>query len=157
LALEHRQLPPSLNFATPNPQIDFAASPFYVNTALTPWESDGPRRAGVSSFGLGGTNVHAVLEEAPAPAPSGPARPWQLLVLSARSAAALDAASAGLARHLEENSEEKLANFADIAWTLQAGRRVFPHRRALVCRDAADARALLAAPDPARCSSAIEG
>jgi len=154
LALEHRTLPPSLNFQTPNPQIDFAASPFRVQTALTPWESEGPRRAGVSSFGLGGTNVHAVLEEAPAPAPSGPARPWQLLVLSARSAAALDATAANLARHLAEHPEE---NLPDVAWTLQAGRRVFPHRRTLVCRDAADARALLATPDPGRCSSAIEG
>src|SRR6185436_4790604 len=84
LTLERREIPPSLHVRTPNPDIDFAESPFYVNTALAPWETDGaPRRAGVSSFGLGGTNAHVVLEEAPEPAPSGPSRPWQLLLLSA--------------------------------------------------------------------------
>ena len=64
LALHHQQLPPSINFTTPNPVIDFASSPFYVNTKLTDWTDDvtNPRRAGVSSFGVGGTNVHVVLE-----------------------------------------------------------------------------------------------
>src|SRR6185369_8534976 len=72
LALEHRRIPPSLHFSEPNPQIDFAASPFFVNTELREWPVEtGPRRAGVSSFGLGGTNVHMVLEEAPAVEPSG--------------------------------------------------------------------------------------
>ncbi|NEO49846.1 MAG: amino acid adenylation domain-containing protein, partial [Moorea sp. SIO4A3] len=66
LALKHQQIPPSLNFEQPNPNIDFAGSPFYVNTKLSPWETKNtPRRAGVSSFGMGGTNVHVVLEEAP--------------------------------------------------------------------------------------------
>jgi acyl transferase domain-containing protein len=157
LALKHRAIPPSLHFASPNPQIDFRGGPFYVNTTLAPWESAGPRRAGVSSFGLGGTNVHAVLEEAPEPAPSGPARPWQLLVLSAKSAAALDTAAADLATYLEARPDLDRADLADIAWTLQAGRRLFPHRRALVCRDAADARALLTTPDPARVAEAVEG
>ncbi|HEV7516622.1 MAG TPA: beta-ketoacyl synthase N-terminal-like domain-containing protein, partial [Thermoanaerobaculia bacterium] len=157
LALEHRAIPPSLHFTSPNPQIDFAGGPFYVNTALAPWESTGPRRAGVSSFGLGGTNVHAVLEEAPTPAPSGPARPWQLLVLSAKSATALDGATADLAKHLEGRPDLDSAGLADVAWTLQAGRRLFPHRRALVCRDAADARALLTTPDLARVVSTVEG
>lgn len=68
LALRHRILPPSLNFETPNPEIDFGNSPFRVNTTARPWPADnGPRRAGVSSFGIGGTNVHVVLEEAPQP------------------------------------------------------------------------------------------
>ncbi len=66
LALEHKQIPPSLNFEQPNPNIDFANSPFFVNTELRRWDTDGtPRRAGVSSFGIGGTNAHVVLEEAP--------------------------------------------------------------------------------------------
>src|SRR5262249_10969902 len=66
LALEHKQLPPSLNFTKPNPNIDFAGSPFFVNTKLSEWQTNGtPRRAGVSSFGIGGTNAHVVLEEAP--------------------------------------------------------------------------------------------
>ena len=63
-------LPPSLHFEQPNPQIDFANSPFYVNTTLSEWKTDGtPRRAGVSSFGIGGTNAHVILEEAPALVP----------------------------------------------------------------------------------------
>src|SRR5579875_2846674 len=91
LALHHQQLPPSLNFETPNPELHLDQSPFYVNTHLTPWpRTSMPRRAGVNSFGLGGTNAHVVLEEAPPPPPSGPARPWQLLLLSARTPSALE-------------------------------------------------------------------
>ena len=68
LALQHKLIPPSLNFEQPNPKIDFANSPFYVNTTLSEWKSNGtPRRAGVSSFAVGGTNAHVILEEAPEP------------------------------------------------------------------------------------------
>ena len=67
LCLEKREIPPSLHFETPNPQIDFESSPFHVATRLTPWEpsAESPRRAAVSAFGIGGTNAHVVLEEAP--------------------------------------------------------------------------------------------
>ncbi|MBD2773049.1 polyketide synthase [Iningainema tapete] len=66
LALKHKSIPPSLHFSQPNPNIDFAQSPFYVNTTLSEWKANGtPRRAGVSAFGIGGTNCHVVLEEAP--------------------------------------------------------------------------------------------
>ena len=95
---EHGILPPSLHFEKPNPRIDFASSPFYVINALAEWRPGAtPRRAGVSSFGIGGTNAHVVLEEAPSAPDSGVSRPWQLLVLSAKTAPALDAASARLA------------------------------------------------------------
>ena len=148
LALSHRQIPPSLHFEEPNPEIDFAASPFYVNTRLAEWKANGmPRRAGVSSFGIGGTNAHAILEEAPSRVPSGPSRDPQLLLLSARTPSALETATDNLARHLEEHPEQPLA---DIAYTTQAGRKVFGHRRALVCRDRADAVAALRARDPHR-------
>ncbi len=145
LALDHATLPPSLHFETPNPQIDFAASPFYVSTEARPWETDGtPRRAGVSSFGLGGTNVHVVLEQAPAPAAGDPpSRPAQLLVLSARSAAALDAAAERLAGCLEASSDLALA---DVAWTLQVGRKGFEHRRIAVARDREEAISRLRGP-----------
>ncbi|HEX3525653.1 MAG TPA: amino acid adenylation domain-containing protein [Thermoanaerobaculia bacterium] len=134
LALSHRQIPPSLHFDRPNPQIDFAESPFYVNTRLTDWPAgETPRRAGVSSFGIGGTNAHLILEEAPALPPSSPPRPWDLLLLSARSATALEQATDNLAAHLDSHAEENLSeNLSDIAWTLQTGRRRFLHRRALV-------------------------
>jgi acyl transferase domain-containing protein/aryl carrier-like protein len=132
LALRHRAIPPSLHFHRPNPEIDLAGRPFSVNTELRAWpEGEGPRRAGVSSFGIGGTNAHVVLEEAPALPASGPARPWQLLVLSARTDAALGAAAANLAGHLRAHPE---ADLADVAFTLAVGRRVLDRRRMVVCR-----------------------
>jgi acyl transferase domain-containing protein/acyl carrier protein len=137
LALQHQQIPPSLNFDQPNPQIDFDQSPFYVNTHLRPWETNGmPRRAGVSSFGIGGTNAHVVLEEAPAIAPTSPARPWQLLLLSAKTHTALDAVTTRLNTHLKQHPE---LNLADVAYTLQVGRQAFEHRRLVVCQSLDDA------------------
>ncbi len=152
LALKHRQLPPSLHFEQPNPEINFAHSPFFVNTQLMPWpRGDQPRRAGVSSFGIGGTNVHVIVEEAPENAPSAPGESWQLLLLSTKSARSLDAATAHLADYLRA---EPALNLADVAYTLQVGRQAFSHRRMLVCRDTADALELLQQPDSERMMSA---
>jgi acyl transferase domain-containing protein len=148
LALQHRRIPPSLHFERPNPGIPFARTPFFVNTSLREWTGDGrPRRAGVSAFGLGGTNVHVVLEEAPEPEPSSPSSPWQLLTVSARSAAALDAATTRLAAHLRSSPQVPLA---DAAWTLATGRQSFAHRRALLAHADEDAAALLEARAPGR-------
>ncbi len=141
MALEHALIPPSLHFSKPNPGIDFDTSPFRVATELADWQPDGtPRRAGVSAAGIGGTNAHVVLEEPPAPAEPGqacPARPWQLLVLSARSPAALDAAAERLASHLREHPELPLA---DVAWSLQAGRQEHSHRGYAIVSALDDAR-----------------
>jgi phthiocerol/phenolphthiocerol synthesis type-I polyketide synthase E len=147
LALQNRQLPPSLHFESPNPRIDFANSPFYVNTTLTEWAAgDTPRRAGVSSFGMGGTNAHVILEEAPEPAAEiRPARPYKLLSLSARSAAALETATDRLETYLAQNPE---ANLADVAYTLQTGRKAFRYRRSFVCKNTTEAREILALRDP---------
>jgi acyl transferase domain-containing protein/acyl carrier protein len=145
LSLKHREIPPSLGFERPNPQIDFAASPFHVPTRLTPWRTGetAPRRAGVSSFGLGGTNAHIVLEEAPPRAAGEPAsRREQFLVLSARTPEALERVAANLADHLEAHPDLPLP---DLAWTLQVGRKGLDHRRALVVRDTASAVADLRA------------
>src|SRR6185369_16895685 len=148
LALRHGVLPPSLGFSRPNPQIDFAAGPFHVQTETAGWERGStPRRAGVSSFGIGGTNAHAVLEEAPAAEPSGPSRPWQMLLLSARSPAALEAATDRLAAHLDADPGQSLP---DIAYTLRAGRRPFGHRRAVVAAVVEEAAAALRSRDPRR-------
>jgi amino acid adenylation domain-containing protein len=148
LAVEHGVLPPSLNFETPNPRIDFARSPFYVNTECRPWRPEGwPRRAGVSAFAIGGVNAHVILEEPPAPAPSAPAPPWQLLVLSARTETALEAATDRLLGHLRESP---VSGLADVAYTLQVGRRAFRHRRVLACRDREDAVGVLERRDPRR-------
>ncbi len=145
LALRHREIPPSLFFAVPNPQFDFAASPFYVSTALHSWEAGAfPRRAGVSSFGIGGTNVHVILEEAPEPVPAAAALPWQLLVLSGRSEAALDRAAERLAEHLQRHPELAAA---DVAYTLAVGRKGFNHRRVCVVRNLAEAAAALVRRD----------
>jgi acyl transferase domain-containing protein/thioesterase domain-containing protein len=141
LALEHGEIPPSLHFEKPNPHIDFAASPFYVNAKLQEWEAGPePRRAGVTSLGIGGTNAHVILEEAPALKRKQARRPWQLLVLSAKTPAALEAAGPRLAERLREEPEIELA---DAAFTCQLGRRAFRYRRALVCRSTEEAAAML--------------
>jgi amino acid adenylation domain-containing protein len=144
LSLRHRTLPASLHYERPNPQIDFAATPFYVNARLADWPDTGmPRRAGVSAFGVGGTNVHLVLEESP-PRPSNAHedRP-QLLVLSARSETALEATRTRLAAHLRAHPELDLA---DVAHTLQSGRRAFDWRCALACADRDEALRQLDSP-----------
>ncbi len=155
LAVKHGVIPPSLHFERPNPELGLEATPFRVVGELRGWQEEGrPRRAGVSSFGIGGTNAHVVLEQAPqslvgmrtAGGDRSPSRPWQLLLLSAKSAAALDAATARLAGHLERHPELDLA---DVAHTLRVGRRTFTHRRAIVCRDRAEAVAALRGLDPA--------
>jgi amino acid adenylation domain-containing protein len=142
LALEHGAIPPHLHFEAPNPKIDFARSPFFVNARLRPWpRSERVRIAGVSSFGLGGTNAHVVVEEAPdVPDVGSPARDWQLLVLSARTGTALAAASDRLITYLEEHQEVRLA---DVAHTLQVGRSAMPYRRAVACRNAAEGASAL--------------
>lgn len=151
LALENRMLPPSLNFRQPNPAIDFANSPFYVQRTLSEWQpANGRRVAGVSSFGIGGTNAHAVLEEARVTDASGPSRPWQLMLLSARTTTALDTMTKNLVEHLKDNPPSSLA---DVAYTLQKGRKSFHHRRMLVCQSLTDAVAALECLDPRRVST----
>jgi amino acid adenylation domain-containing protein len=149
LALEHGEIPPSLNCAVPHPGIAASGGRVFVNTELRPWARGGaPRRAGVSSFGIGGTNAHVVLEEAPEPAPSGPSRARQLLVLSARTATALATSAGNLADFLEGEAPP----LADAAHTLQTGRRELEHRLAVVCGGAAEGAARLreAAARPSR-------
>ena len=147
LALHHAAIPPTLHFERPNPKFDFAKSPFYVNTALTPWRTDGrPRRASVSAFGFGGTNAHVIIEESPAIEPSGPSRPLQVLPLSAKTETALATMTTNLREHLIHHPELPLA---DVAYTLQVGRQAFAHRRICVCRDTNDAVAALEQPSAA--------
>lgn len=138
LSLTHNQLPPSLHFERPNPKLDLENSPFYVNTKLAEWKQRNgqPRRAGVSAFGVGGTNAHVIVEEAPAVGASQSARELQLLVLSAKTSSALDRTTSNLTEHLNNHRDVKLA---DVAYTLQLGRRPFEHRRFVVARDASDA------------------
>jgi len=141
LALKHRELPPSLHFQRPNESINFEETPFFVNASLRPWTTNcEPLRAGISSFGIGGTNAHVVVEEAPVEISEDSKRPAQLLVLSAKTATALDAATVNLISHFKTHPD---ANLADVAYTLQDGRRTFDYRRIAVCRDTVDATGVL--------------
>jgi acyl transferase domain-containing protein/acyl carrier protein len=151
LSLQHKFLAPSLHFHTPNPHIDFENSPFYVVSKPSEWPNgSGPRRAAVSSFGIGGTNAHAILEEAPEPAHSSASRPWQLLLISAKTPTALETATKNLVEYLKTHAD---ANLADVAFTLQVGRRNFEYRRAVVCRDRDDAVDVLERVDSRRVST----
>jgi iturin family lipopeptide synthetase A len=152
LALKHNQIPPSLHFTEPNPQIDFATSPFFVVNRLLDWKRTGaPRRAGVSSFGVGGTNAHVVVEEAPE-VPTGTItnRPMHLILLSAKTRQSLETSTDRLVAHLRDHPDIDIAN---VAYTLQVGRRAFEHRRLLFARDVADAVTMLEKRDVARVHS----
>lgn len=141
LSLQTGLIPASLGFTKPNPAIVFEASPFYVNTTPSVWK--GLRRAAVSSFGIGGTNAHVILEEAPAKTEPTASSQLSLIAVSARSAAARDAATARLAGHLEAAGDVDLA---DVAHTLRVGRVDYPHRMAIAAVDVADAIGALRQP-----------
>ncbi|WP_157906712.1 SDR family NAD(P)-dependent oxidoreductase [Sorangium cellulosum] len=134
LALRHRQLPPAVHYAQPNPAIDFEASPFYVNTTLTDWGCDAgkKRRAAVSSFGFSGTNAHLVVEEAdPVRRPERVERPGHLLVLSARTQEQLRTQVRNLLDHVAARPH---ADLGDVCFTLMVGRKRLAHRLACVSR-----------------------
>lgn len=135
LAVEQGVIPPSLHFTRPNPAIHFGR--FEVCDRLRPFPGEGPRRAGVSSFGLGGTNVHVILEQAPARPERERERDPAILVASGRTPAAADALLTSVCARLDSDPPLDLH---DVAHTLQLGRAHFEHRRALVCGDGADAR-----------------
>lgn len=145
LALSHQTLPPLANFERPNPRIDFDASPFRVHSDARPWVAgQAPRRAAISSFGFGGSNVHLVLEEHRAPPPARSARRVHVLPVSARTDAALG-------RRIEELRADvdgrTAADAADVAHTLQRGRRAFAHRACFLAEgDRVSPRALNARP-----------
>jgi acyl transferase domain-containing protein len=149
LSLQHRMIPATLHFTQANPLIDFAETPFYVSNTLARYDAPEPFRAGVSSFGIGGTNAHVSLEEPPAAKSDAAAGP-QLIVLSAKSAGALEQQAVQLSAYLNENPS---VNLADVAFTLQKGRQAFRHRRVLVAADVPQLRVGLQA---ARSQSAAQ-
>jgi amino acid adenylation domain-containing protein len=126
LAMQHEEIPPSIGFENPNPNIDFEKTPFSVNNKLSKWSSNDSKKAGVSSFGVGGTNVHIVVEEyqnKKVPKDSG--RPLQILAWSAKSEKSLDGYQKALGNHLELHPEQSLP---DIAYSLNKTRAIFSHR-----------------------------
>ncbi|MBF9132822.1 SDR family NAD(P)-dependent oxidoreductase [Plantactinospora sp. S1510] len=142
-SMRHEELPATLHYTGPNPEIDFANSPFFVSAENRPWPrvADRPRLAGLNSLGVGGTNVHAVIEEPPLPV-SRPttSRRWQVLPVSARSEKAVRESCTRLAQHLREHTELPIA---DVAFTLQVGRDLFDHRRVAVAGSTAAAAGTL--------------
>lgn len=137
LSLKHRMLPKSLHFQRPNPQLNLDKGPFYINSSTQTWQTDLiPRRAGISSFGMGGTNVHAILEEAVNPPAETSGRPVQIIPVSAKNETALGKLNSKLADFLEQYND---LNLADIAFSLAAGRKAFPSRRAFVAASLSDA------------------
>ena len=138
LMLQHRQLAPSLHYERGNAEIRFGETPFYVNTKLREWKRQGQRRlvAGVSSFGLGGTNAHAIVEEAPEHSAGSRRREWQVLLWSARTKEALAELTERLGEHLGRGGN---AGLADEAYTLAVGRRRFRERAAVVIRERSEA------------------
>jgi acyl transferase domain-containing protein len=129
-SLREGQVPPSVNFETPNPKIRFEDSPFYVCTRTMPWPVQGqPRRAAVNVYGVGGTNGHAILEQAPDTARPVSRRTRHLLTLSAATPQALERARQRLAAHL---ARHPALDAGDVAWTLNQGRQQLPHRAAAV-------------------------
>ncbi|MGD0097335.1 MAG: amino acid adenylation domain-containing protein [Terracidiphilus sp.] len=143
LAMRHGIIPPVANFRKPNPNIDFASTPFYVSEEAAPWQPEGSRMAGVSAFGVGGVNAHVVLEEGPRVSPESSARSTQLLCVSARSEAALDATLSNLGRNLQQHPEFSLA---DVSFTLQTGRHGFDHRASVACSSVGEAASILGEP-----------
>ena len=145
LALQHKMLPANLHFEQPNPQIDFANSPFYVNTTLSEWKTDGtPRRAGVSSLGVGGTNAHVIVEEAPTTqrVNNEIERPKHLLTLSAKNKKALQELAKRYHNFFASHSGVSLA---DVCFTANTGRVHFDHRLAVVAESTAQLQETLGA------------
>ncbi len=125
-SLKHRQIPATLHFEMPNPNLDLSATPFLINASTIPWETDTSRIAGVTSLGVGGTNAHLILEQPDEPDPTAPINKPCLLLLSARSISSLDLYTAGLAEYLGDDDR---INLHQAACTLALGRRSFDTRR----------------------------
>lgn len=127
LSLKYKLIPPSLHFNSPNPAIDFAGGPFYVNTELKEWNRNGtmPLRAAVSSMGMGGTNAHVILEEAPEETAYEQGWPFRILTLSARTDQSLARYTNDLKTFVQDRED---VNADDLSFTLQTGRRHFPCR-----------------------------
>ena len=137
LSLKNRMLPPSINFNKLNPKINFSDSPFYINTSLKKWGAKNDvLRAGVSSLGIGGTNAHVIVEEAPKIISQESSRNCQIMLLSARTVESIKKTTINIADYLKHNNE---VNLADIAYTLQKGRKHFMYRKYIVCNNYEDA------------------
>jgi len=135
LCLYHQQIPPTLHFNRPNPQLNLERSSFYINTQLEDWTANSPRHAGVNSLGIGGTNAHVILEEFFIEKQEAELLPAYLLTLSAKTESALDELIASYQEHLSTDQD---CYTRDICFTSNIGRHHFDYRLAIVARHKQD-------------------
>ncbi len=159
LALKNECIPKTLHYRKANPQINFSATPFYVNDRLNEWKKgNSPRRAGISSFGLGGTNAHIIIEEAPTPIVSQTTTPSsQLILVSGKNKSALQRNALRIANYLQQKSQqsESKGQLQNIAYTLQAGRNHYAHRLFVIAENTAHAATKLQAFDGQNLNSKV--
>ena len=162
LSLKHKTIPPLVNYETPNPEITFPDTPFYVNTEAVEWKSDQSTRfAAISSFGMGGTNAHLVVAEGQCtsvngacevkpkafetngcvPAVEETSPPPQLIPFSARTGESLQ----DLLNVWNQSDQAFNANFRDIVFTLQSGRKHFARRAFAIANNKQQLGAAIAA------------
>ena len=139
LSLKHKEIFPSLNYDSPNKQIPFSKTPFYVNKKLSSWKTNGQnlRRAAVSSFGIGGTNAHAILEEAPNCSKTKKVEnnhTYEIVGLSAKSPNLTIEQANNLKVHLSRHE----INLKDIVYTLIHGRKKMYYRSAIVAKNTSE-------------------
>ncbi|MEU1268506.1 MupA/Atu3671 family FMN-dependent luciferase-like monooxygenase [Streptomyces sp. NPDC005799] len=133
LSLQHRTLPPAINFEHENPLLGLAAGPFFVDSSVARFEaSDAPVTAGLSSFGIGGTNVHAVLQEyrAASAREDGSDPNARAICISARTAESLRYLALDLANYIDESGA--VPSLSDFAFSLHEGRRELDYRYAFI-------------------------
>lgn len=133
LALYHKTIPPQINYEDENKNIDFKNSPYYINREVRSWHTDHKKRtAAVHSLGFGGTNAHVIVQEAPKIKITG-SKGANLLLLSARTEQSLAAATKTLHAHIVDLIQGEFADMhlADLAYTLQVGRKGFKWRQVI--------------------------
>nr|WGE01483.1 polyketide synthase dehydratase domain-containing protein [Bacillus velezensis] len=139
MSLYHRELAPTINYTSPNPNIKFSGSPFYVADKRKPLpERETPHRAALSSFGLGGTNAHAIFEQYENKTISGSkdGQPPFIVPLSARNKRRLTAYASCLSGFLDEAEND--VSLHDLAFTYQTGREAMEERAVFISHDRHD-------------------
>lgn len=150
LSVKHGQIPANLHYQAPNPLLELDHSPFYIPNQTVPWPAQPhPRRAGVSSFGIGGTNAHAVLEQAPTASRKTNSPHPQLFLFSGKSPTALETLINSTQDYLQKHPQ----NLADVAFTLAQGRADFPFRRFAIAQDKKAGLQLTLVQDPKQATS----
>ena len=151
-SLRHELIPGTLHYNAPNPEIDFADSPFRVTAGTTPWPAgpERPRIAGISSLGMGGTNAHAIITGGAAARRA--AAPARAACRSCRSRPVPPPPPSRPVPGSPNTWPTTGDDLGDVAYTLQAGRKVFNHRRFVVADSTGEAAR--AARGPGRAAGA---